>query len=272
MHTEFYHTHLISRIHGVCSNLSRLNEDFPLHGHDFFEFEVVLSGEGIHVVNGVQTPVCSGDCWALGPEDYHLMHSQHMEIMNLRFYRSELPQPFDELFADKAFPLSGRLTDDMETFVDYFSRFSRISEDDKYSEQEGLSYAMLMLVTLLRVFHRTEAEPDCVPGLAYVKKAVEYIYLHYAEPLSLDDVSASINVSSCYLSSLFAEHAGCGFVRFLRRVRVDKAKAALIETNRSIIQIAYDCGFGSISTFDRAFRAVVGQSPADFRKQNREKS
>ncbi|MBE6611600.1 MAG: helix-turn-helix transcriptional regulator, partial [Ruminococcaceae bacterium] len=158
--------------------------------------------------------------------------------------------------------------DDFERFCDYFWRFSRIAEDDRYSELEGISLAMLMLIILLRVSNKAAARPDCAMRSAYVKKAVSYLYTHYADPVCLDDVACFINISSCYLSSLFTEYAGCSFVKFLRQLRIDKAKQALSETNRSVLQIAHDCGFGSISTFERAFRTVVGISPTDFRKQN----
>lgn len=267
MHTEFYHSKQTLRVCGVRSNYSQLCKDFPLHGHDYYEFEVVIAGEGTHVVNGVAMQVGAGDCWALCPEDYHLMRSQHIEILNLRFYRSELPPMVEAMLDGHTFPLSGRLIQELDIFEGYFQCFSRISPDGRYMEEEGLSYAMLMLVTLFRVFHPASAEPTYVAGLNYVKQAVEYLHAHYAESVCLDDVANAINISPGYISSLFGEYAGCSFVKFLRQLRVDKATTALLETDESVIQIAYNCGFGSISNFDRAFRAVVGQSPSDFRKQ-----
>jgi len=194
MHIEFYHINLKSDIRGVCTYFSRLFESFPLHGHDFYEFEVVVSGNGIHVLNGVSMPVSVGDYWALSPSDIHRLDSQSMEILNLRFYRNELPPSFEELFAHAVFPIYGMLTDDFERFCDYYWRFSRIAEYDRYLELEGISLAMLMLIILLRVSNKAAARPDCAMRSAYVKKAVSYLYTHYADPVCLDDVACFINI------------------------------------------------------------------------------
>ena len=56
------------------------------------------------------------------------------------------------------------------------------------------------------------------------------------------------------------------FVDYLSRVRVEKAKAFLLNPNSRVSEVAFGSGFQSMTNFNRAFRRIVGRSPTQFRK------
>jgi AraC-like DNA-binding protein len=56
------------------------------------------------------------------------------------------------------------------------------------------------------------------------------------------------------------------FTEYLARVRIEKAKALLLEPNRRISEVAYDVGFQSLTHFNRVFRKIVRQSPSSYRR------
>ena len=74
-----------------------------------------------------------------------------------------------------------------------------------------------------------------------------------------------MNTSTFYFCKLFKRATGLTFTDYVARVRVEKAKALLLERNRRVSEIAYDVGFQSLTHFNRIFRKIVGQSPTDYR-------
>jgi transcriptional regulator GlxA family with amidase domain len=64
--------------------------------------------------------------------------------------------------------------------------------------------------------------------------------------------------------NLFKCATGLIFTDYLARLRVEKAKALLIDRNRRLSKVAYDAGFQSLTHFNRVFRKIVGQSPSRY--------
>lgn len=271
MQTLLYHSRAgeIVKTSGVALTYSRLTGDYPLHGHDYYEFEAVVSGEGEHIINGVSRHAAAGDCWALSPGDYHRVNCGKMELINLRFYKSELSDSFKAVLDATKFPKSGNLGENMGEFMRLTENFAAVGGSGVYKHYERLSLAMLALLTVLNSLEDIDGANLMSMGSEYVKGAADYVYGRYFEPIKLEDAARAVNVSPCYLSGLFIKHAGCGFKEFLCRVRVEKAKKALLNSGDGVQKIASDCGFGTVSTMDRAFKRVTGETPFNFRKNGR---
>lgn len=97
-----------------------------------------------------------------------------------------------------------------------------------------------------------------------VKQAKQYIYGNYVEQITLSKVAQSLKVSESHLSRLFSEQTGERFMRFLVKVRIDKAKEYLDTTNLKIYEIAEKVGYTSTEHFSRSFKEVTGKSPKSF--------
>ena len=210
----------------------------------------------------------AGDCWALSPGDYHRVNCDKMELINLRFYKGELPDSFKAVLDATKFPQCGNLGDGLGEFIRLTDKFAAAGGSGVYKRYERLSLAMLALLTILNSLGGGGAGlKETVPE--YVKAAADYVYERYFEPIKLEDAARAVNVSPCYLSGLFIKHAGCGFKDFLCRVRVEKAKKALLNLSDGVQKIASDCGFGTVSTMDRAFKRITGETPLGFRKNGK---
>jgi AraC-like DNA-binding protein len=75
-----------------------------------------------------------------------------------------------------------------------------------------------------------------------------------------------MHVSTFYFCKMFKKATGLTFTDYLSRVRVEKAKALLLNPHLRISEIAYDVGFQSLTHFNRMFRKIVGQSPTVYRE------
>lgn len=90
---------------------------------------------------------------------------------------------------------------------------------------------------------------------------------NYSNPqLRFEDLERHFRFSKSYGYTLFKKHLGESFSVSLRRVRLAKAEESLTGTSASISEIAYLCGFGSLSTFSKAFKVKYGTNPTTYRR------
>ena len=96
--------------------------------------------------------------------------------------------------------------------------------------------------------------------------ACQFIQHRFHEPISQADVAASISLSPSAFSRMFRRATGLTFTRFLSGVRLSEACRLLVETDDTIAQICYRCGFSNLSNFNRRFLDGKNVTPRDFRR------
>ena len=103
----------------------------------------------------------------------------------------------------------------------------------------------------------------------YILATQEYIKAHYAETeLSLDDIAANVRISANYLSKLFSSSIGVKLFDYLTRYRVDASINDLLNTGKTIVEIAAQCGFTSSRNYIRAFKKFYEETPGEYRKSH----
>lgn len=96
-----------------------------------------------------------------------------------------------------------------------------------------------------------------------------YIRENYFKAIPLEKIAKIAKMSPFAFSRYFKKNSGAGFIEYLNRVRTNKACYLLRETEYAVHDIAMECGFASISNFNKQFRKAEGISPRDFRAQFR---
>ena len=99
-----------------------------------------------------------------------------------------------------------------------------------------------------------------------IRDAIRLVLDQFHEPLPLDDVLEHVGMSQSTFSRQFHKHTGKTFTRFVNEVRIDNACRQLVETDRSISEVAYACGFNNISHFNHQFRLLRKKTPRAFRR------
>ncbi|CAM4326929.1 response regulator transcription factor [Paenibacillus alkaliterrae] len=105
------------------------------------------------------------------------------------------------------------------------------------------------------------------PGNANMKKLLEYIDEHYAEPLNLTEMAKHFHFNPSYLSSYFTSHNNEGFIEYLHRVRTEKAAELLRKGEATISEISGLVGYSEHSYFCKVFKKHTGISPSRYRRQ-----
>ena len=93
-----------------------------------------------------------------------------------------------------------------------------------------------------------------------------YIREHYADDLSLDDVSYRVNISPYYFSKLFKNETGMNFIDYLTEVRMEHAKELLSGSDRSVKEICRAVGYSDPNYFSRSFKKNVGVTPTEYKE------
>lgn len=147
------------------------------------------------------------------------------------------------------------------------------------SEQSEISFSYMKAKSYLdmnRVVNRGElVDFTNAAGASYQEKneklvasIEEYARLHFADPeLSLKSIAQHFDLSSAYLGKIFKAVKGQSFAAFLMQGRLELSRTALLETGKTVAEIAAQTGFSNATYFTTAFKNAYGMTPTAFRNK-----
>lgn len=147
--------------------------------------------------------------------------------------------------------------------VDYHPFFNMVWQLLKNTRNEQQRYEKLKENVKLLAQMLQEGKSNVVSP--HVTQAVQYIRKHYAQDLSLEDVSASIGISPYYLSRLMKQDLNQSFIAYLTQVRIQKAISLIKTTKLTIAEISENVGYTNSTYFCRVFKKVTGQTVGKIR-------
>jgi AraC-like DNA-binding protein len=100
-----------------------------------------------------------------------------------------------------------------------------------------------------------------------VKKIVAYVNAHYAEPISVTEVSSSVGMCESAFSRFFKKKTGCTFTDYVNKLRVQKACELMMTSDCYVSTACFEVGFNNISNFNRRFLKIKGVTPSEFRRR-----
>ena len=113
------------------------------------------------------------------------------------------------------------------------------------------------------------------PGYSNINKGVDvdkiqivynYVMKNFKSKISLDEVSSLLNMTTTSFCRYFKPRANKTFSSFVNEIRIGHARKLLLEDNFNISEICYECGFGTLSNFNRQFKSVTNLRPLEYRK------
>ena len=267
--TVEYSRHSSSRDYGLLCVKSDLKKEFPVHQHDFYEFEIVIDGAAKNSVDGVEETLCRGDFYCLCPTTIHKVtrESDDLLIYNVSVFLPDATTDLQRIVDGLSFPCKGKL--DEETLPRIKALYDVLFDDVKRrtpNEKEKVS--ALALYILSELSENVSGGYESTLGKStntHVQNAMKYTQMNFTSELKLSDVAKSVGVSECYLSSVFSSIVGSTFKEYLTLTRISHAKKLLTTTELSVTDIAFSCGFGSFSNFERVFKRNCGVTPKEYR-------
>lgn len=255
-----------------------------LHSHRFIEICIPISGEMLHMANGVQYMLRKGDIFFCRPGDEHYAFCREASVYER--YAVWLPSDaFSEVMTD-AF---GFMRSDRFASKNFF-RILPERQEKFYSGLDGLGgflmsdgstdgLALFGASAWLMSGIAEEAE-NClgeqggsiagkIPPL--VSRVILYVRENFGHPIGVAEIADNFNVNRDYLSRLFRIHTGTTLHGYLVFVRIRAAKD-LLSAGAGVTETAFACGFNSTSYFIKVFSAHTGVTPARFCDSRGEKA
>jgi YesN/AraC family two-component response regulator len=101
-----------------------------------------------------------------------------------------------------------------------------------------------------------------------IQRVEEYL-LHNYQNASLEGAAEAVRLSPNYLSKIYKEKSGCGFLERLNRIKMEKAGELLMDPSYKNYEIAFFVGYDNPKNFSRAFKAYFNVSPMEYRNGQR---
>lgn len=253
-----------------------INMEFQ-HFHRFFEIHILLDKEANHLIEGNMYHLNCFDITLLPPGILHKSEYPEgpaVKRLIIDFNLADFNQL--TLASDLKKVLSPFYTEvpiyrfDLEVREKLFSHLNRIFHIIKEnSEVKHLQVHAELLQFLSCLYQNREANVysnetgDSLTSKIYA--VTSYIHSHFAEDLSLEELSKQFYISTYYLSHQFKAITGFTITNYVQMTRIRNAQQMLLAGDRKITEIAAACGFNSFSQFNRVFNKVCGVSPSQFK-------
>ena len=238
---------------------------FAPHWHDYFEFELVLSGEGVHGCNRKSEPLSRGSAYLMAYYDFHELYAvTDLELLKIQCTEQALPQELrDHILLGNGRFCATLGEAQIEKITALFSLIEQERAQHAAFEKNMVQYAIsAIFITLLR--HCVKQAPQALP-LPLVT-ALRAVQARFAEDLTLEALATAAFVTPNYLGALFKKWTGCTFPTYLNTVRLRHACDLLVTTKLSVKEIAFTVGYRSVEHFCYTFKRLLGCTPRTFRQ------
>lgn len=136
--------------------------------------------------------------------------------------------------------------------------------------QAGVSELWTRLFHYLYREESEQQENKNILAQARLRKMMQFIWDHFHEKITLDDIAASANISKSAALRCFRSGMQTSPVGYLNDFRLNRAKELLLTSHSTVSEIAVSVGFDNVGYFDRVFRRTFGLTPKQFAKQGGE--
>jgi AraC-like DNA-binding protein len=249
-----------------------------LHWHPFVEILVCLTDRIRVTVNFTAYDMKTNDIIIVYPGDLHSVQEGPENSLLIIQFPYELLTVLNEIRSQETlffrFPYIryDPLRSDSDLMVTKIKQFAEIAHRDAPFQELRMYSHLLGFFEQVgqHCLHVQTVQAERNPNSEYkttrqMAEACLFIAHNCTGPLTLDDVASHMGMSKSHFSHLFKAYTDMTFVDFLIIERVRRAKVLFENPSARIIDIAFDSGFSSISTFNRAFKKVTGQTPSEYR-------
>lgn len=104
-----------------------------------------------------------------------------------------------------------------------------------------------------------------------INKIISYLYMHIEDHLSLEEIAYDLKISTGYLSSCFKKNMGISVMNYYKKIKVERSKSLLMNSNNSILEISTLLGFCDQCHFSKTFKSIVGMTPTEYKNSSKHK-
>lgn len=230
-------------------------------------FFTVISGSGTLIYDGKKYDLKKGDMVFIDCRKPY-SHTTDSNLWSLRwchFYGPTLSFVYE-----KYVERGGRPTfrpEETAPFLSTLDSLYKLASGSDYIRDMRINEELNRLCTLLMEQSWHPEEATTAPKKLSVVEVKEYLEQHYAEKITLDELSTRFFINKYYLTRVFKEQFGQSITAYLTSLRITHAKQLLRFSEKSVEEIGLECGLGQLHYFSRVFKEVEGVPPSIYRSQ-----
>ncbi len=266
--------------------ISRAFFSTEFHYHKECQLVYIVESAGKRIIGDSVENFESDELSLLGSEIPHVWHNEEQYfICDSKKKRARSVGLY--FHPDKLIPLLSRFADlhKLESMLKKSKRGMIFTGETKerlkmllleMTEQEGIP----RLITMLNLFNiiSTTHEYRLLASPGYIHtyystdkermdKVFKFIQNNFAGPIQLNEVAALANMNKQAFCRYFKSRTQKTFTDFLNNIRISHVCKLITEGQGSISSFAYQCGYNSLSNFNRFFKAVKGMTPGEYKKK-----
>lgn len=250
------------------------------HWHAQVEVNYVYSGCLTYRMSSHMIDLRAGDvCIFWGGQPHQAVHVEpdtrfvaiHLPLVH--FFRLRLPAELMHRLTRGATVITRQAgASDAETF----RRMTEYMIGDDPARREYAIDELLMRINRIafephRIIDSDDHEETAVesvdaPSFRNIIDICAYITENFRDDISSSDVASYVDIHPKYAMSVFKKSTGMTLNEYITLLRLSYAQSLLVEGDLTILDVAMDSGFGSLSAFSQAFRKITGQSASDYRR------
>ena len=230
-------------------------------------FFTVLSGSGELIYDGKKHDLKKGDMVFIDCRKPY-SHTTDVNLWSLRwchFYGPTLSFVYE-----KYVERGGRPTfrpEETASFLSTLDSLYKLASGSDYIRDMRINEELNRLCTLLMEQSWNPEEATTAPKKLSVVEVKEYLEQHYADKITLDELSKQFFINKYYLTRVFKEQFGQSITAYLTSLRITHAKQLLRFSEKNVEEIGLECGLGQLHYFSRVFKEVEGVPPSVYRSQ-----
>lgn len=251
------------------------------HWHNDVEFLVTVAGTSEHNVNGEILTLHSGETIFVNSRQMHYARpsgSERSEVLCIRLNPNMLCM---SPFFDSSYVLPVTQNRNMPYLIlredSPWQRSVIFALNEMYRQSKSPTahlkihalFCFLWAQICENMPESAPSDPASANDLTAIEAIVEYIEHHYAEKLTLADLAEAGHICQSKCCRLFGKYLHKTPNTYLTHYRLGKAAELLLQTDQSVTEIAFACGFSGASYFAETFRKTFDLSPKEYRIKNR---
>ena len=236
--------------------------EYDAHLHNHIELLYMRRGSIDAYVDGNCHRLNKGDCFIAFPNRVHSYRNGKDDLADVLLISPDELIEFKQIIS-KQLPSSPHIPNVPDTLASIFDIIYNYKGDYAYSVYRGYCIAIIgTLFEKMKFYNINYGESKAFQRL------LEYCNENYKNNISVLDVSKNVGLSPSYISHLFSDKLFISFRQYINSLRINYAIKLIEKDELTLTQVAYETGFSSIRTFNRAFMAHTSCTPSEYKKKN----
>lgn len=229
-----------------------VNYTFPLHFHRAYELIIVNEGELLVTIDQKEYVMNKNDIAFIFHNQVHGFKTMDHSSISIVIFSPELIGHFFMQY-------KGYIP---ENNVIHLSEPPNLNSLDSIYRQKSFLYDLCSTLV-----DHTEFQPvEYSTKTKALHKILLYVDRNYSEDCTLKVIAKQLQYDYAYLSKLFVQMTNMSFTEYLNHYRTLQASYQLKNSQQSIGEIAINCGYNNLRTFNRNFKKITSYSPSRFRE------